>query len=55
MLLVHDNRNTLSIVLDGDLIGFRINDDIDLVHGRVTLLVVSCKVREERRCEWKGG
>jgi hypothetical protein len=41
VLLVLDDRNTLSVVLNGDGVARGINGDVELVHGLVTLLVVT--------------
>ena len=40
VLLVLYDGDTLSVVLDGDGVGSSVNDNVELVHGVITLLVV---------------
>ena len=40
MFLVHVNGNTLAVVEESDLVGSRVNGNVEFVHGRITLLVV---------------
>ena len=42
MLLVHDDRNSVPVVKHSYNIFIGINCDLNLVHGRIALLVVCC-------------